>query len=401
MNICKFEDKNTQKKFDKWREQPQLKQIYVISLLTAFLYIIMSFADRVVAPTETKSLMIFVHIFAVPSILLIISILAYLKKYKLFMITLLIIAPIIAAVGNIIIVSNFHEYSIYSNEVYLIVFWIFTVSGLNLMQGLVSALLVVSISVTCSYIFHNLQPNEFIMYLFWLFASLSFGVFSKYLLEQSHKNIFINHEQLTVELKNKNILQRELFHRVKNNLQIISSILSLQSKKINDESAKEVFKNSIQIVKSMGIIHEKLYQSDNLEAVNISDYVYSLIGYMKQNIDGQDIKFNVDCNDMMVTLDNAVPVGLVINELLTNSIKYAFTQDSKDKTINIKMNLDNKKRIILKVSDSGVGIDFDNFNKGFGFKLIDSLIVYQLKGSFEFFNNNGLHYVVSFPLTRE
>ncbi|WP_373004578.1 sensor histidine kinase [Sulfurimonas sp.] len=395
MNICAFKDAKMQKKFDRWREPLQLKQIYVISILTASLYIIMSFADRVIAPKETMSLMVFVHLWAVPSVLLVISLLTYLKKYKIFMINLLIVAPLIAAIGNIIIVSNFHGYSIYSNEIYLIVFWIFTVSGLKLIQGLISALLVVVMSVTCSYLFYNLQTNEFIMHLFWLFASMTFGFFGKYLLELSNKSIFIKHEQLSLELNNKNVLLRELFHRVKNNLQIISSILSLQSKKIEDKSAKEVFQNSIQTIISMGIIHEKLYKSDNLEAVNISDYVYSLISYMKQNLGGSDIKFNVECDDMMITLDNAIPIGLVINELLTNSIKYAFNEDSKNKTIDIKMNLDNEK-LILEVSDNGVGIDFDNLIKGFGFKLIDSLVVYQLKGSLEYFNRNGLCYILKF-----
>jgi len=395
MNICKFKDKKMQKKFDRWREPLQLRQIYVISFLTAALYIIMSFSDRLIAPEHVRSLMITVHLFLVPSILIITFALAYLNKYTFIMSKLLIIAPLVAAIGNMIIVSNFDSYTIYSNEIYLIVFWIFTVSGLKLMDALISSILVISTSIISSHFFHSLQTNEFIMHLFWLFASLSFGFFGKYLLEQSNRSIFLKHEQLTLELNNKNVLLRELFHRVKNNLQIISSILSLQSKKIDDESAKEVFNNSIHTIKSMGIIHENIYQSDNLEAVNISDYVYSLIGYIKQNLGGIDIKFNVDCDDMMITLDNAVPIGLVINELLTNSIKYAFSEESKDRVVNIKMHLDNKK-LVLEVSDNSVGIDFENLKKGFGLKLIDSLVVYQLKGSFEYFNRDGLCYILKF-----
>jgi two-component sensor histidine kinase len=116
---------------------------------------------------------------------------------------------------------------------------------------------------------------------------------------------------------------------------------------------------------------------------------------MKQNLGGSDIKFNVDCNDMMIALDNAVPIGLVINELITNSIKYAFTEDSKNNTINVKMHLDNEK-LVLEVSDNGVGIDFENLNKGFGFKLVDSLAVYQLKGTLEYFNRNGLCNILKF-----
>jgi len=397
MPLCTFEDKKMQKKFDRWREPLQLRQIYVISILTAILYIIMSFVDMNIAPKQAINMMVNVHLFMVPTILLVIAILAFFKKHYSLMTILLIIAPIIAAVGNILIVSNFQGYSIYSNEIYLIIFWIFTVSGLKLVDAIISATLIIFISIIGTYTTSQLQLNELIMHIFWMLSSISFGIFGKYLLEHSNKTIFLKHEQLSLELNNKNILLRELFHRVKNNLQIIASLLSIQSKKIEDKKTKDTFKNSIQTIKSMSIIHEKLYKSDNLEAIDFNDYLSSLISNMKQNIGGNDVKFNIKCDNMMISLDNAIPLGLIINEVITNSIKYAFeANDDNNKVIDIQMYKNSLEELILELSDNGKGIDFNIFEKGFGFKLIDSLVVQQLKGTLEYFNKDGLFYVLKF-----
>ena len=385
-----------QNKFDSWREPAQLKQISIITFLTAMLYVLLSFIDRLIAPQQVLSLMILFHLYLNPSILLLISLLAYFKKFYSIMIIFLISAPIFAAFANIMIVSSLNDYSIYADEIYLIIFWIFAVSGLKLSHATISALLVTLVSLIGSYTIYNLETNEFIMHAFWMLASFTFGFAGAYLLEKSNKTIFLQQEKLSLELNNKNILLRELFHRVKNNLQIISGILSMQSKKIEDKFIKDIFKDSIQMIKSMGIIHEKLYQSDNLEAIDFNAYIESLIGYIKQNIHNQDIKFNIECDDIMITLENAVPIGLIVNEILTNCIKYAFDENHKSIVINIKMYTDNDERLRLEVSDNGKGINFDNFKKGFGFKLIDSLVVYQLKGDLNYYNENGLCYVIIF-----
>lgn len=98
----------------------------------------------------------------------------------------------------------------------------------------------------------------------------------------------------------------------------------------------------------------------------------------------------------MISLDNAIPLGLIVNEVITNSIKYAFEADNKNKALNIKMYKNNFEELILELSDNGKGIDFDLFEKGFGFKLIDSLVTQQLKGTLEYFNKDGLSYILKF-----
>jgi len=208
----------------------------------------------------------------------------------------------------------------------------------------------------------------------------------------NNKNI-----QLSQEIKNKNILHKELFHRVKNNLQMISGILHMHSKKVEDKMAQEVLKHSIQTISSIGIIHEKLYKSDNLEVIDINKYLLDLISYIKQSLNGNKIEFDIECKDIMLTLKNAVPLGLIVNEIITNSFKHAFNKNTlEEKKITIKMSKDDENRIELNISDNGVGIEIPKLKKNFGFKLIESLTTYQLEGSIEYYNMDGFAYCIKF-----
>lgn len=396
MDFLGFKDIKVQKKFNDWQEPSRLKQISGITFLTATLYLLMSVIDRFIAPQQILSLMVFIHLFAIPCILLVISILAYLKKFSSFITALLFIAPILAAIGNIVIVSNFDGYSIYSNEIYLIIFWTLTVSGLKLTHAIYSALIIIIISTISAYTVHQLQTTEFIMHIYWLLSSFLLAFIGAYFLEDSNRTTFLKYEELALELSNKDILSKELFHRVKNNLQVVSGLLSLQSKRVKDEDAKNIFKETTQRIKSIALIHEKLYQSNNLEIIDFKDYTISLIDDIKETFKGNDIEFNVVCDSIKITLEKAVPIGLIINEILTNSVKYAFDSDMQNKTINVKMYQDNKDSFILEVCDNGKGIDIENLEQGFGFILIQTLAVHQLKGTVEYFNKNGLCYVSKF-----
>jgi two-component sensor histidine kinase len=210
------------------------------------------------------------------------------------------------------------------------------------------------------------------------------------------KNLDEKNRELNKEVNNKNVLLRELFHRVKNNLQIISGLLSLQSNRIEDKKTKEIFKDTIHRIKSMALIHEKMYQSDNLELVNIQEYVKSLIEETKSFIKGSDIRFSVACENIGLKIETAVPIGLILNEIITNLIKYAFDADAHNKLVSIKMYIDSDEKLIIKIKDNGRGIEFEGFKKGLGFKLIESLIRHQLKGDFKYFNENGLNYIMTF-----
>lgn len=197
-------------------------------------------------------------------------------------------------------------------------------------------------------------------------------------------------------LKEKNILLKELYHRVKNNLQIISSILSLQSRRIEDKKTKLIFDETNQRIKAMAMLHEKLCQSNDLEAVDMQVYVLELIENLKRSFQTNELSFEIVCENFKLDLERAVPMGLIINELVTNSVKYAFDEKNKNKTISVKMYMMSEDKFILEIYDNGKGTDLKAVNEGFGFKLIEALASFQLKGSIECFNKNGLHHKIIF-----
>lgn len=203
-------------------------------------------------------------------------------------------------------------------------------------------------------------------------------------------------EKILESLREKNLLLREIHHRVKNNLQIISSLLNLQSQCLEDKETQNVFIESKNRVKSMALIHEKLYRSSSLAHINFGDYVESLVesliySYMDFSA---NIKTEIDINDIYLNIDTAIPCGLIINELVSNSLKHAFP-DSKG-IIKIKMRM-NEDKYLLKVCDDGSGfppeIDFKN-TESLGMQLINSLVI-QLDGDIEMVNETGTCFIIN------
>ncbi|MGB5965468.1 MAG: GGDEF domain-containing protein [Sulfurimonadaceae bacterium] len=189
-------DKTTQQKFDHWMERSKLIQIRYVSALTGLLYIVYSQLDSLVAPSEALALMTTIHLYILPPILFLISLLTFKKDLYKLSIFLVIIAPIVAVVGNLTIVANLENPAVYMTEIYLIIFWIFTVSGLRLWQATISAFSTFIVVFVVSYFLFSLAKENFIMHCFWMLASLSFGFLGAYLLEKSYKTVFINHEHL-------------------------------------------------------------------------------------------------------------------------------------------------------------------------------------------------------------
>jgi len=188
--------------------------------------------------------------------------------------------------------------------------------------------------------------------------------------------------QIINSLKEKNILLKEIHHRVKNNMQIISSLLNLQSEYCED-GVCELFNESINRVKSMAIVHEKLYQSEDFSRINIKDYLHSLTSevFASYLVDTNIIKLKIDVENIKLNLNTAIPLGLIINELITNCIKHAFPDKMKG-LIEIKLHrtLDEYE---LVIQDDGVGFpkDFNLKNvKTLGMELVNSL-VRQLEGT--------------------
>ncbi len=189
-------------------------------------------------------------------------------------------------------------------------------------------------------------------------------------------------------LREKEALLMEIHHRVKNNMQIISSLLSLQSRYIKDKDAFEVFKESQNRVKSMAMIHERLYNSKGLAEIDFAGYIKNLVDdlLISYGVNQGTVKIDISADKIFLNADTAIPVGLIINELVTNSLKYAFPAENSDheNMVYIKFHKDNKN-ILLIVGDNGVGlpdgVDLKH-SETLGLRLVRSLVD-QVNGTVE------------------
>lgn len=199
-------------------------------------------------------------------------------------------------------------------------------------------------------------------------------------------------------LEQKEALLREIHHRVKNNLQIISSLLSLQSRQIDDPKAHEIFTESKNRVKSMALIHQNLYQEEDLIGVDIPKYIDHLANNLVSTYQlGEQLNVITDVDDIKMDVEMIIPIGLILNELITNALKYAYKQTNHAQMrIVFKRKNDN---LILSVEDNGSGMpdDFDiNNSKGLGFKLVKTFMK-KLKGEIRIEKAEGTKIVLSFP----
>ncbi|MDM7924558.1 MAG: histidine kinase dimerization/phosphoacceptor domain -containing protein [bacterium] len=189
--------------------------------------------------------------------------------------------------------------------------------------------------------------------------------------------------RLRESLQEKEVLLKEIHHRVKNNLQVISSLLYLQSRKIRDTGALDMFVESQNRIRSMALIHEKLYQSEDMVHVDFSEYTRNLIGHLANSYGTQLKKVRIDTRfeNVMLSIDKGIPCALIVNELVTNALKYAFPDD-RTGTIRIDCAKGADNSVALTVADDGVGLgeSFDlHRSETLGMQLIRSL-TQQLKG---------------------
>lgn len=205
-------------------------------------------------------------------------------------------------------------------------------------------------------------------------------------------------EQINESLKEKIVLLREIHHRVKNNLQIVSSLLNLQAGYITDKKILEVFKESQTRIRSMALIHEKLYQSRDLDKINFSDYIHSLIKDLFRTYQSQANRINIksDTGEIFLEIDQAILCGLIVNELVSNAIKHAFKGRESGEII-VKLSEENNNHEII-VKDNGIGfpkdIDIENTDS-LGLQLVTSLTS-QMIGKIEIVSDNGTTVKISF-----
>ena len=203
---------------------------------------------------------------------------------------------------------------------------------------------------------------------------------------------------IEAQLQEKQILLQEIHHRVKNNLQLVASLLELRSRGMENQAAKEAFNDSIARIRSMALLHEKMYGSNIVGKVNFAEYLKSLFEPLAESL-SKDIPINfvVDSDHFMIDLNRAIPLGLILNELLTNSMKHGFSSsESPQILIKIRTNMD---KVCMVVADNGTGLPagMDLYkSESFGFKIV-RLLIEQIEGQIKIQNANGTVFEITLP----
>ncbi len=205
-------------------------------------------------------------------------------------------------------------------------------------------------------------------------------------------------KRIKASLNEKELLLQEIHHRVKNNLQIMSSLLRLQSSHFKDQKVQNIFRESENRVKAMAIIHNKLYTNPEYDKVDFHDYIKTLIQnlFLSYGVSTEVIKLEINVNGISLNIDTAIPCGLIINELISNSLKYAFPKKMTGK-IEITMYFEGND-LILIVRDNGIGLKKDpeiQKSKTLGLKLVQ-LLATQMDGKVEIQSAKGTEFIIKF-----
>jgi len=234
-------------------------------------------------------------------------------------------------------------------------------------------------------------------YLNMLFSLFVFIYLIKIILREislSESQLLSKNEKLKSKDEEKTLMLKEIHHRVKNNLQVVTSLLRLQLYKIEDQTAVEPFQESIDRIASMALIHEKMYQGDKVKAINIKDYIEDLAKNLIRNYaNDKTITIAVNSTVKTIELNHIVPLSLILNELISNSLKHAF-QDKYNGHISINISTNEDINLQLSYKDSGIWKIPKNENS-FGLELIDTFTE-QLNGKCIFKSKEGADYSFNF-----
>jgi len=206
-------------------------------------------------------------------------------------------------------------------------------------------------------------------------------------------------EKIKASLREKEALLKEIHHRVKNNLQVVTSLLGLQSRAATDEQTRKMFQESQDRIHSMALLHESLYQSNNLSMIDFPDYIRQLASHLfhSYGVRADRIHLRTNLDELYLNLDSAVPCGLIINELVSNSLKYAFP-DGREGEVRIELHEHSDDQARLVVADNGIGLrsDIDWCTaRSLGLRLVRSLAE-QLRARIEVKSNTGTEVQLTF-----
>jgi two-component sensor histidine kinase len=206
---------------------------------------------------------------------------------------------------------------------------------------------------------------------------------------------------LTASLREKEVLLKEVHHRVKNNMQIVSSLLELQSDVIDDATLLAQFRDSQDRIRSMALVHETLYQSQDLARLDLARYIHTLSAQLVQSysVDPRRITVQIQVEPVILDIDQAIPCGLILNELLSNAFKYAFPQN-RSGAVHVELHADPAQQAVLVVRDNGIGfpdaIDFRH-TESLGLQLV-AMLTEQLQGTIALERAGGTTFTLTFPV---
>jgi two-component sensor histidine kinase len=205
---------------------------------------------------------------------------------------------------------------------------------------------------------------------------------------------------LVKEIEDRKTLMRELYHRTKNNLQVISSLLSIKSDLVENQEMKSILEDMGNRIQTIALIHQKLYQSKSLSHIDLKEFITDLSNLLITSFSVIQKKVTIDLRleSIVVSIDRAIPCGLILNELISNSLKYAFPGDMKGRII-IHLNKKENETIVINISDNGIGIpeDYNFMEKNtLGMLLLKSIAEEQLQGELKIETKNGVSFTIRF-----
>lgn len=206
-------------------------------------------------------------------------------------------------------------------------------------------------------------------------------------------------QKLRDALQEKDVMLREIHHRVKNNMQVISSLLRLQARVIPDPAIQSALNASQERIRSMALIHEKLYKSENLSRINFGDYIRDLVNRLLFMAGGTaaSVDFEIDADDVELDINQAIPCGLIVNEIVSNSLKHAFP-DGRSGTVRVEMRKEEPSRLKLMIRDDGIGLpeSLDIRNPStLGLQIVSDLVG-QLDGTMDVERREGTAFTIQF-----
>jgi two-component sensor histidine kinase len=205
-------------------------------------------------------------------------------------------------------------------------------------------------------------------------------------------------EQIARSLQEKEVLLKEIHHRVKNNMNVISSLLNLEASRTTDKAVRAILKEAQDRVNMMALIHKKLYQSKDLAHIDYKEYLQTLVAGITDTYHRHDVIVTVDMESLFFDVTIGIPCGLIVNELVSNSLKYAFPEGRKG-TIKVGINKDSEGNNVLTVADDGVGFpDTVDFRKttSLGLQLV-SMLTGQIHGKVALSRGEGTRFSITFP----